>query len=267
LLQRVYQSLYNQIHGNASHANFGLARLWYHLEEGCFLVKEGLSMLEEVLPGLIRIPLNPLEMVNVYLLGDVLVDSGPPYAAKQILEVLDGRDVSAHALTHVHPDHQGSSHAVCEQLELPLWCGGDDLAAMESGDLSTLMPNPQSWIAKLSVKFSGPAHPVSRSLQEGDQVGGFTVINTPGHTPGHLSFWREADRALVLGDVLFHRNPITQRLGLQEPFKLATIDPAMNRQSARKLAKLEPAVICFGHGPPLKDTLAFLSYIASLSIN
>ena len=54
--------------------------------------------------------------------GDVLVDSGPPYAAKQIIEGLDGRDVSAHALTHVHPDHQGSSRSVCEQLERALWC-------------------------------------------------------------------------------------------------------------------------------------------------
>jgi hydroxyacylglutathione hydrolase len=219
---------------------------------------------EEILPGLIRIPLNPMEIVNVYLLGDVLIDSGPGYATRQILTALAGREVSAHALTHAHPDHQGCSHAICEQLDLPLWCGAADREAMESGDLSVLLPNPQSMFARLSKNFSGPAHPVARSLKEGDQVGGFTVINTPGHTLGHLSFWRESDRALVVGDVLFHRNPITQRRGLQEPFKLATVDPPLNRQSARKLAALKPNVICFGHGPALFEPQVFISYVENL---
>jgi len=226
-----------------------------------------LPKMEEILPGLIRIPLNPMEIVNVYLLDDVLIDSGPGYATKQILTALEGREVSAHALTHAHPDHQGCSHAICERLNLPLWCGEADREAMESGDLSVLLPNPQSMFARISQNFSGPAHPVSRSLKEGDQVGGFTVINTPGHTLGHLSFWRESDRALVVGDVLFHRNPITQRRGLQEPFKLATVDPPLNRQSARKLAALKPNVICFGHGPALLEQRVFISYVENLPID
>ena len=45
---------------------------------------------------------------------------------------LDGRRLSAHALTHAHPDHQGSSHAICERLQIPLWCGQDDVHAMET---------------------------------------------------------------------------------------------------------------------------------------
>jgi glyoxylase-like metal-dependent hydrolase (beta-lactamase superfamily II) len=136
---------------------------------------------------------------------------------------------------------------------------------MESGNLSLLMPNPKSLLARISQVISGPAHPVSRSLQEGDQVGKFTVINTPGHTPGHLSFWREHDRALVIGDVLFNLNPLTRRRGLQEPFKLATYDPGQNRQSARKLAALEPKVVCFGHGRPLTNTQAFITYVDKLA--
>ena len=136
---------------------------------------------------------------------------------------------------------------------------------MESGDLSTLFPNPNALIARFGKLMSGPAHPVSRSLQEGDRVGGFTVISTPGHTPGHLAYWRAEDQALVLGDVLFHKNPITFRKGLQEPFRTATFDRTVNHQSARKLADLEPAVICFGHGPPLRDTQMFLSYVDGLT--
>jgi glyoxylase-like metal-dependent hydrolase (beta-lactamase superfamily II) len=70
---------------------------------------------------------------------------------------------------------------------------------------------------------------------------------------------------LVLGDVLFHRNPMTIRKGLTEPFRFATCDPPKNRESARRLARLEPRVVCFGHGEPLRDTGAFAAFVASLS--
>ncbi len=46
-------------------------------------------------------------------------------------------------------------------------------------------------------------------------------IVAPGHTPGHLAFWRESDRALVLGDVLFNMNLMTLRPGLRRPFRAA----------------------------------------------
>ncbi|MFC1531424.1 MBL fold metallo-hydrolase, partial [Gemmatimonadota bacterium] len=87
------------------------------------------------------------------------------------------------------------------------------------------MPQPDGWMARLSRRFAGPGHPVERVLPEGDRVGDFTVIETPGHTPGHLAFWRERDRVLILGDVLFHRNPVTRRLRLREPFGFATREP------------------------------------------
>ena len=73
----------------------------------------------------------PKNAINVYLLGDVLVDAAPRQEQKRIMRQIAGRTVSAHALTHVHPDHQGSSHAICEQLGMPLWCGRGDVPAME----------------------------------------------------------------------------------------------------------------------------------------
>jgi len=45
-------------------------------------------------------------------------------------------------------------------------------------------------------------HLVSRTLAEGDRIAGFSVLQVQGHSPGHLAFWRERDRVLVLGDVL-----------------------------------------------------------------
>src|SRR4051812_16183506 len=57
--------------------------------------------------------------INVYLMGGVLVDAGTRHAARRILRQARGHPVSALALTHAHPDHQGSCHAVCEALGFP----------------------------------------------------------------------------------------------------------------------------------------------------
>src|SRR4051812_12027471 len=70
--------------------------------------------------------------LNVYLMGDVIVDSGSRHAARRILRQVRGHPVSAMALTHAHPDHQGSCHRVCETLGIPLWCGGPDAEAVEN---------------------------------------------------------------------------------------------------------------------------------------
>jgi glyoxylase-like metal-dependent hydrolase (beta-lactamase superfamily II) len=84
-------------------------------------------------------------------------------------------------------------------------------------------------------------------------VGGFTVLDTPGHTPGHIAFWRERDRVLICGDVFFNMNLFTTLPGLHEPLGPLTADPARNRESMRRLADLEPAIVGFGHGPVLTD--------------
>lgn len=213
---------------------------------------------------MVRLALMPLDSFNAYVLGDVLVDSGGRMAGKRLVAALSGMKITGHVLTHAHFDHQGSSHLVCEHFGIPLWCGEGDRQAIETGDLTRIMPHPNSWLARASQCFAGSAHPVARSLGDGDEVGGFAVIETPGHTPGHLALWRASDRVLILGDVLFHRNPMTLRKGLAEPFAWATFDAVMNRTSARKLAALEPAVVCFGHGAPLRDARQFAKFVWGL---
>ena len=173
------------------------------------------------------------------------------------------RKLSAHALTHAHPDHQGASHAVCERLGIPLWCGADDADAMEQGTIAQSQPSsPLNTL--VDRVWTGPPHPVARRLREGDEVAGFAVLEVPGHSAGHVAYWRESDRTLVLGDVLNGMNLVTARRGLREPPKVFTVDPARNRESARRLGELEPALVCFGHGPPWRDTRAFADFCAGL---
>jgi hydroxyacylglutathione hydrolase len=206
----------------------------------------------------------PPNAINVYLAGEVLIDAATRRAQGRIMRQLAGRTVTAHALTHAHPDHQGSSHAVCERLGIPLWCGQGDVPAMETPG-GVAGASPPSWQTFVQRHFwVGPEHPVARALVEGDEVGGFTVLETPGHSPGHVSYWRESDGVLIAGDVLTNINVATGATGLHEPLLAFTPDPARNRASARRLAELRPRLTCFGHGPPLKDPGRLADFAAHL---
>jgi hydroxyacylglutathione hydrolase len=207
---------------------------------------------------------SPPNAINVFLAGDVLIDAGTRQAESRIIRQLQCRPVSTHALTHVHPDHQGSSHAICERFGIPLWCGERDVAAMETPG-HVVAPKVPRWVKRAQERWwVGPPHPVARALREGDEVAGFTVLDAPGHTAGHVVFWRESDRVLIAGDVLANMDTLTGIPGLRESRKIFAVDPALNRRSIRKLAALEPALICFGHGAPLRDSRKLAQLAARL---
>lgn len=220
--------------------------------------------MKELAEGVYQLDGRPKNAINVYVIGDVLIDAATRRAEQRIMRQLAGRQIAAHALTHAHPDHQGSSHAVCERLQIPLWCGQNDIPAMETpgGVRNPKAPGWLNWVQQHT--WTGPPHPVARALGEGDEVAGFTVLDTPGHSAGHVSFWRESDRTLIVGDVLGNMHFITGIPGLHLPPDLFTPDPARNRESARRLAELRPALACFGHGAPLRDPDKLADFVARL---
>jgi hydroxyacylglutathione hydrolase len=218
----------------------------------------------ELAEGVFQLRGRPHDAINVYLAGDVLIDAATRLAEKRILRELGDRSLSAHALTHAHPDHQGSSHALCERYGIPLWCGRDDVPAIETPGAITNPKAPAALNWLHAHLWTGPPHPVSRALVEGDEVAGFTVLEAPGHSPGHVAFWRESDRVLILGDVLNNMNLRTGRAGLHEPPLMFSSDPSRNRESARRLAELRPALACFGHGPPLRDPSLLAAFVETL---
>lgn len=222
--------------------------------------------MKEIADGVYQLSGFPPNAINVFLINDVLVDASTRYATRRILRQLKGREVSAHALTHAHPDHQGASHAVCEALGVPFWVGEGDVDAAETPDLIGER-QPDHWLAQLFFRtMTGPGHPVDRALREGDDVAGFRVLEVPGHSAGHIAFWREDDRVLILGDVLNGADPLTAVPGLREPKTFFTPDPARNRASARRLEELAPKVVAFGHGPVCRDTRKFVDFVGSLGI-
>jgi glyoxylase-like metal-dependent hydrolase (beta-lactamase superfamily II) len=212
---------------------------------------------EQLADGVWQLKGFPPNNLNVYVLGDVLIDSASATDRRRILKQLAGRTIAAHALTHAHFDHYGSSHAICTALGIPLWVGAEDVEAVEAGKrlgMGRMLPAARK-------------HPVARALKEGDEVGGFTVLDTPGHSPGHVSFWRESDRVLVCGDVMWGYNPFLLRGEIREPFPVVSPDAGRNRESARRLAALKPSLVCFGHGKPVRDTARFQAAVAALPIS
>lgn len=202
--------------------------------------------------------------INAYLVEDVLIDAGTRRSAKGILRALEGHELRAHALTHAHPDHQGASHEVCTRRNIPFWVGEADVPAAEDPSLIGDR-QPDHFMAQFFHRiFHGPGHPVDRALRDGDEVAGFRVIDVPGHSAGHVAYWRESDGVLIVGDVFNNMDILTGIPGLTLPKDFVTPDPAENRRSAKKLGELEPKLVLFGHGAPLRDTRKFVDFCAAL---
>jgi hydroxyacylglutathione hydrolase len=215
---------------------------------------------KELADGVWQLSGFPPNGINVFLVGDVLVDAASRYAGNRILRQVKDHAVNAHALTHAHPDHQGASKEVCEALGIPFWVPERDADAAEDPRLIDER-QPDHFIAHFFYRvFHGPGLPVDRRLHEGDDVGGFKVLDTPGHSAGHISLWRESDRVLILGDVVNNVDVLTGIPGLKEPKPYLTPDPAENRRSIKRLGRLEPALVLFGHGAPLRNTGKFVGF-------
>jgi hydroxyacylglutathione hydrolase len=220
--------------------------------------------LKYLAPGVWRLKETPAPTINVYFAGDVLIDAGRSWDRRRIMGELEGREISMLALTHVHPDHQGSAKAVCEARGVPLACHADDVEAMEGRRpvQEAAQGNPINRLVR--ALWEGPPYKVERVLQDGDEVAGFRAVHAPGHARGHLVFFRESDRVAICGDVIRNMSYATGLPGIKEPPDFFTYDPAENRRSIRKLAELNPSLILPGHGPAVTDMGAFERFVSSL---
>lgn len=189
------------------------------------------------------------ECLNVYLVGDVLIDAATRWHTWFLLRKLHGHRLSMVALTHCHPDHQGAAWFICRKFGIPLACHEADVSAMDG----TGPMRPKTLIVDYLGRFiSGPVHKVKRVLREGDQVAGFRVVHAPGHTPGHVIYFRDYDRVAICGDVLANISFVSFRPGLRPPPSAFCTDPRQNWKSVELLASLNPSLVLFGHGPPLR---------------
>jgi glyoxylase-like metal-dependent hydrolase (beta-lactamase superfamily II) len=213
------------------------------------------NMIKEIAKDVFQIPVFPRFSINVYLIENILIDAGIKNSGTKIVKAIGKREVSAHAITHAHADHQGASNFLCNYYQIPFWCSEKEKQYAETGNATDGYPKQNHIITKFQKKFwAGDGHKVQRVLKEGDLVGTFRVVETPGHSDGHISFFRESDSVLIVGDVLVNMNLLTTIPGLHEPPRLFTSNPEINRESIKKLTALKPQILCFGHGPVLYDS-------------
>jgi glyoxylase-like metal-dependent hydrolase (beta-lactamase superfamily II) len=218
--------------------------------------------MELIANGIWQLVGYPRHWLNAYLVDDVLIDTATRWAKNRVLRQLKGRSVRMVALTHCHPDHQGSAKFVCEHFQASLACHEADRPAVEGR--SPMVPN--NGALRLGVRlWAGPPNAVTRVLHDGDYLGGMRVVHAPGHTPGHILFFRESDRVCIAGDVLANVNFLTGKAGLREPPALFSVDAEQNRRSLQTLLALKPRIVCFGHGPPLRDISRLEEFVARRS--
>jgi glyoxylase-like metal-dependent hydrolase (beta-lactamase superfamily II) len=227
------------------------------------------------------------QIVNLALVGNqnefVLVDAGMPKSADEITEMIAehfGEEArpSAIVLTHGHFDHVGSLVELLEmwrvpvyahELEIPYLIGKKDYPPGDPGVDSGL-------VAKMSPMFPNHGINIGDQIQAFSQDGtiphmtGWKWIHTPGHTPGHVSFFREQDRALIVGDAFVTVKQeslykvLTQMQEISGPPRYYTTDWIAAYESVKTLEALKPEIAVTGHGIPmngeeLRESLSYLT--------
>lgn len=217
------------------------------------------------------------QIVNLCFIGEpgepdnwVLVDAGMPKSAEKIVgeaEELFGKGAKPKAiiLTHGHFDHVGGVAELVKKWEIPVYAHSLEIPYLH-GETSYMEPDPSvagGLIAKLSgffpnepINLEGYVHalPADGSVPELPE---WRWLHTPGHTPGHVSLFRESDQTLIAGDAFTTVKQdqmfevIKQEKEINGPPVYFTPNWRDAHESVQKLAALRPAFAVTGHGQPM----------------
>lgn len=239
----------------------------------------------EITPGVVAIGPWGLTRTVVYLVRSddrwALVDAGWAGDGDRIAAAVDsvlgpGTVPSAILLTHAHPDHEGDALALARRWRCPVLLGPGELpiAARDLGAMHASAPPLDRWVVLPIIRMLGRRRrealfakaslaEVARGLVPDAPVPGFpdwVTISTPGHTAGHVSFFRPTDRVLLSGDALVTtridtlRHLLLRRPGLSGPPWYTTWSRRSMHASVQAVAALRPTVLGGGHGDPLVGT-------------
>lgn len=231
----------------------------------------------EVLPDLFN---YTVQIVNIQFLGlpekgdFVLIDAGMPGSAEEIITATEDRfgknsRPKAIMLTHGHFDHVGGIIELIEHWQVPVYAHELEMPYL-TGKKSYPRPDwtvEGGLIAKMSPMFPNEPINLGNNVEilpaDGTvpEMPAFRWIHTPGHSPGHVSFFRESDRTLIAGDAFVTVKQeslykvLTQEQEISGPPRYLTTDWTAAKQSVEKLATLNPEVAVTGHGLPMAGEL------------
>ena len=203
-------------------------------------------------------------IVNCYLIVDpdglTLIDTGLPGNANRILQYVEGLgrkpgDVKRIVITHADGDHVGSLAALKAATGARVYANAVEAEAIAAGRSSRALKS-DNLLLKLVFAITGrlfkaqPAQ-VDEFLTDGQvlpALGGLRVVETFGHTPGHVSLFAPAAGILFVGDSL-----VSNKNGLRGSGGANTWDQDKANASVRKQAALGARIVCSGHGPVVMD--------------
>jgi glyoxylase-like metal-dependent hydrolase (beta-lactamase superfamily II) len=171
------------------------------------------------LPGTEEITLIPYVFSNIYLIetesGLILIDTGIPFGARKVLRKMkdlgyNPPDLHTIILTHAHFDHFGSAAVLKTRTGATIAAHGADLSGYEKGGIGT-MPPPLGLIQDrlsptMARRLGVPGVKIDHLLGDGDQIGEWHVIHTPGHTPGTISLFGRDCKVLITGGWAVDKN-------------------------------------------------------------
>ena len=199
--------------------------------------------------------------MNAYLIEDgdgvVVYDTGQRSMAPAIAAAaqrLGGLEQVV--LGHADTDHRGAAAALSALA--PVVCHPDAVAEAEGTpgrthwDLSRLPPviRVVHRVLHRWVWDGGPVR-ISATVRAGDEIAGFRVIELPGHAPGMIGLWREADRVALVSDAFYLTTMWGRPTAAHVPHEAYNIDTGRARRTIGELAALNPRVAAPGHKGPL----------------
>jgi glyoxylase-like metal-dependent hydrolase (beta-lactamase superfamily II) len=211
-------------------------------------IQEGVYAVEGLRVGRVYV----IEGDDGLSLVDASLPGSLPRIAKELRTVARSlRDVRRILITHAHHDHIGSVAALRAATGAAVYAHHRYESSVIRGERPVLRPplgGLARTVATLLPERRDPAD-VDREMREGDPLDealpGLVVVDTPGHSPGHCCFWQSERRLLFGGDTMV-RWPV----GLRLPLASYTPDMDEAKRSVRKVAALDVATLCPGHGRP-----------------
>ncbi|MGA2110921.1 MAG: MBL fold metallo-hydrolase [Anaerolineales bacterium] len=202
----------------------------------------------------------PGVMANPYLVicpeGLTLVDTGLPGSQRRILRYIarlgyQPADLKRILITHADLDHVGGLAALKAASGAKVYAHPIEAEAIAAGRSSREL-KPRNLLTRLTFRLTSQLVRVSpmqvdgflNDGQELPELGGLRVLATPGHTPGHVSFFSESTGVLFSGDSIVSRGQ-----ALRGSQGANTWDQAKADSSLKTQAALGARIVCPGHGP------------------
>ena len=244
------------------------------MENGMLQAWSGSSATMEVAPDVACLQ---DKIVNLFFVGArgagewVLIDAGLYGSASRIRSAAEerygkGARPSCIVLTHGHFDHVGALKELAEGWDVPVYAHELEMPYLTGrSDYPPFDPTVGGGaMARLAFMYPRKAIDLGSRVRKFPEDGsvpgmpGWKWVHTPGHTPGHVSLFRESDRTLIVGDAFVTTKQesaiavLSQKQEVHGPPMYATPDWGQARESVEKLAALRPQIAATGHGVPMR---------------